>query len=180
MNFDELLEKASTTGDLSRVTELAEEAQKLQDEIEALEGRLKILKDEQNEILRKRLPDMFDEVGLEELKLRDGTRFIIKPFVSGSIPKGEFEREAALQWLEQNGGEHIITATVELAFGKSELERAKALAEELVAEGYEPSTGLGVHPSRLHAFARERQAAGEELPEKLLGLHLGRYAKVIK
>lgn len=184
MDIEELLEEASTQekdeGELSRIRKLAEDAKRLEDEIAALDERKKCLSGELNEILQRELPDLFAEVGVDEIGLPDGTKYVIKDFVSGSLPKGEFEKEAAIAWIEQNGGAETIKATVNLSFGKSEYERAKAVARDLAEQGFEPSTDLGMHPSTLQAFVREKLKNGEEVPTELLGVYVGRRAKIVK
>lgn len=183
-NLEDLIEEASAEapdeGELTRVTRLAEEAQSLQNIIADLEDEVKERKRQLNDILQRQLPDMFAEIGIDEIRTKDGTKFVIRDFVSGSLPKDEFGKRVALEWLEQHGGADIIKATVNLAFGKDEYEVAREIAADLEARGYNPSTDLGVHASTLAAFARDRLKNGEEVNTEILGLHIGRHAKIVK
>lgn len=92
------------------------------------------------------LPDMLDEFGLESLTLKDGTKLTVKPFVAAHISK-EHEPEA-FQWLQDHGYGDII----------------------------KERTVINVHPSTLKAWAKERVESGDNIPDDLFGVYVGRKA----
>lgn len=157
---------------------LAGESVELERAVELAEEQLKSLKQQLNELKSKRLPDLMAESGFSEMKLPDGTKISITEFVSGSLPKGEIEREQAIRWLTEHGAADIIKTEVKTSFGRNEHNQAIHIAEGLREQGLQVYMESGVHSATLQSFARERLRSGEEIPLDMLGLYSGQVAKI--
>ena len=182
MNDDDFFfgEDAQQPADLKALVALANEALALEREVAAIEGHLKERNGLLNDYKLKRIPDAMAEAGLAsgELKLDDGSSIKVEEFVSGSLPKEEAKRSAAITLLGTIGGETLIKNELSLNFEKREHNKALDLLERLRGEGYEPTLASTVHPQSLMAFVREKLRAGEEVDYETLGCFVGRKAKI--
>lgn len=162
-----------TSDGLKTVQLLAEEQLKLEAAIIQAEAVLKSLTEKHKLVSEQKLPTALEEFGLSEVKLADGKKIIIKPYVSCSI-KSE-DQEAAFNWLRENGFGDLIKRTLSAGFGKGEDDKAEALLSELVKAGYNVEDKTGVHNQTLKAFVKEQIDAGnEELPKELFNVYEGK------
>lgn len=135
-----------TDEQLKRVSCKAQDLKAQRERVEYLEDQLKSAKGTLQLIETEDIPSLMDEMGLESISLLDGTKLSVKPFVSAHISK---EREPeAFQWLQDHGYGDII----------------------------KERTVVNVHPSTLKAWAKERTEAGDNIPDDLFGVYVGRKA----
>ena len=158
----------------SSIQSLADQIQMLEGlnhRIELSENNLKDLKKEHDRLSGEVIPTMMAEMGLAHLKLSDGSTVDVKPNYSASITIAN--REAAFNWLRDNGLGDIIKNDITVSFGKNEENKAAdyaALAEE---RGYQPTQKLKVEPMTLKALVRERIEAGKDMPTELFNIYVG-------
>lgn len=142
-----------------------------------LEEDLKAAKKALHTLRSSRIPDIMDELGMDSVTFR-GWKVTISDFVSGSLPKDPEANARAIQWLEAEDAGGLIKTDLSLAFGRSQHNEALDLAGRLEAEGLAPAVKSSVHPQTLHSFARERIRNGESLDVEVLGLYVGKVAKM--
>lgn len=164
--------------DVQMIVELAEEVADVERSVEELEGALKEAKKRLNLLKTKRIPEEMARIEMEEFKLPSGIRIKITDFVSGSLPKEEDKRIAAIDWLDANEGGGLIKTELSVFFNRDFREEALKVENELAEAGWAPELKENVHPQTLQAFARERLKNGEDVPFDLLGLYSGRIAKI--
>ena len=140
-------------------------------EIADLEEQLKKKKDYKKHLAENVLPNLFSEVGLSELKLADGRHLKVSNYYGASIK--EEKKQAAFNWLRDNGFGDLIKNQVSCSFGRNEDEKAKSLIDSLQSQGYQSMQREWVEPSTLRAFIREQHEAGKQLPMDLLGAFVG-------
>lgn len=140
-------------------------------EIADLEEQLKKKKDYKKHLAENVLPNLFSEVGLSELKLADGRHLKVSNYYGASIK--EEKKQAAFNWLRDNGFGDLIKNQVSCSFGRNEDEKAKSLIDNLQSLGYQSMQREWVEPSTLRAFIREQHEAGKQLPMDLLGAFVG-------
>ena len=172
INFEEdqqnLVDKTASVQSLADQIELLEGLNK---RIEINETNLKDLKKEHDRLSGEVIPTMMAEMGLAHLKLMDGSTVDVKPHYSASITIAN--REAAFNWLRENGLGEIIKNEISVSFGRNEDNKAAdyaALAEE---RGFQPTQKLKVEPMTLKALVRERLEAGKEMPTELFNVFVG-------
>jgi hypothetical protein len=115
--------------------------EKLEEQLKECSATIRTLREED-------IPALMAELQLTEIKLETGEKISIVPEVYASIPVER--REEAYGWLEEHGFGGLIKTEVLVAFGKEQLDKAKALAEQLVALGFVPEL------SRWRCSARAR------------------------
>ena len=159
------------TDNIQSLADQVERLEDLQRDIELREENLKKLKKKQEHGSGEVIPTMMAEMGLSHLKLMDGSSVDVKPNYSANITIAN--REAAFNWLRNNGLGDIIKNEISVSFGRNEDNKAAdyaALAEE---RGYQPTQKLKVEPMTLKALVRERIEAGKEMPTELFNIFVG-------
>lgn len=135
--------------------------------VEQAELNLKEAKERARILREETIPSAMQELGLEELKLDTGQKLSVKQDVYASIPSAQ--KDAAFQWLEDNGFGGLIKVEVAADFRKGEAENAMALFKELQERGLQVGFDQSVHAQTLKAFLREQLAAGTNVPLDIFG-----------
>ena len=150
------------------------------------EERLRKLKEQYRRLSEEDLPQKMAELGMQDLRLKDGSRITIDMFYATRINNNN--RDAAHAWLRQQGHGDIIKNQVSVAFGKGEDATARetmALLEEFLQKnGNIPTQRESVHPSTLKAFVKERIESGDSAftvdTQKLFSVYQGKRTKITK
>ena len=156
------------------IQSLADQVQRLEGllrRIELSEDNLKDLKKEHQRISGEVIPTMMSEMGLSELKLQDGSHLKVSTSYRATIT--EANKEAAFNWLRNNGLGDIIKNEISVSFGRNEDNKAASYAELAKGQGLEPTQKLKVEPMTLKALVRERLEAGKEMPTELFNIYVG-------
>lgn len=161
------------------VAKLASKQAALAAEIETLEMAVKEKKKELQRVAEQDLPEAMDIIGMAEFTLVDGTKISIKKFYNASIPADR--KDEAFTWLDENGHSGIIKTEVSVAFGRGDLEIARAFVEfasEFSQAPINPELGQEVHWSTLRSFVREQIEGGSDFPREMFGVYIGRKAEL--
>ena len=178
---DEMINDSKDFLDTVEVTTIAQECVNLkqkEDEIAELEDKLKKKKEEADHISSKVIPELLAEQGLSEIKLADGSKVSVKQEFRATLPKDEVRRDAAYQWLRDQGLGDIIKNNVSVTFGKGEDDKAQSLIDLAVANGYEPSQTSDVAWNTLTALYEERVKAGLDMPSDVFSLWIKDKTKI--
>ena len=172
INFEEDQAKVITkTGNIQSLADQVERLESLQSRLELQEENIKNTKKELEHISGEIIPTMMAEMGLSHLKLMDGSSVDVKPNYSANITIAN--REAAFNWLRNNGLGDIIKNEILVSFGRNEDNKAADYAALAQERGYQPTQKLKVEPMTLKALVRERIEAGKELPTELFNVFVG-------
>jgi len=172
INFEEDQAKVITkTGNIQSLADQVERLENLNQEIEKKEKDLKQRKKDLEHISGEVIPTMMSEMGLSHLKLMDGSSVDVKPNYSANITIAN--REAAFNWLRNNGLGDIIKNEISVSFGRNEDNKAADYAALAQERGYQPTQKLKVEPMTLKALVRERNEAGKEMPTELFNVFVG-------
>jgi hypothetical protein len=167
--------------DQENVLHKTENIQSLADQVEKLESltkrldlqedNIKSTKKELEHLSGEVIPTMMSEMGLSHLKLVDGSSVDVKPHYSANITIAN--KEAAFNWLRNNGLGDIIKNEISVSFGRNEDNKAADYAELARGQGLEPQQKLKVEPMTLKALVRERIEAGKDMPTELFNVFVG-------
>ena len=174
MTIDFETDKANVlqkTDNIQSLADQVERLERLQKDIELREENLKNLKWKVEQLSGEVIPTMMSEMGLSHLKLMDGSSVDVKPNYSASITIAN--REAAFNWLRNNGLGDIIKNEILVSFGRNEDNKAADYAALAQERGYQPTQKLKVEPMTLKALVRERIEAGKEMPTELFNIFVG-------
>ena len=159
------------TDNIQSLADQVERLEDLQKRLELQEENMKNTKKELEHISGEVIPTMMSEMGLSHLKLMDGSSVDVKPNYSATITVAN--REAAFNWLRQNGLGDIIKNEISVSFGRNEDNKAADYADLAKSHGFEPTQKLKVEPMTLKALVRERLEAGKEKPTEIFNVFVG-------
>jgi len=172
INFEEDQAKVITkTENIQSLADQVERLENLNQEIEKKEKDLKQRKKDLEHISGEVIPTMMAEMGLSHLKLMDGSSVDVKPNYSANITIAN--REAAFNWLRNNGLGDIIKNEISVSFGRNEDNKAADYAVLAKGQGFQPTQKLKVEPMTLKALVRERIESGKEMPTELFNVFVG-------
>ena len=170
INFEEdqqdLVDKTASIQSLADQIQMLEGLNK---RIETSENNLKDLKKKRDHISGEVIPTMMSEMGLAELKLHDGSHLKVSTSYRATIT--EANKEAAFNWLRNNGLGDIIKNEISVSFGRNEDNKAANYAELAKGQGFQPTQKMKVEPMTLKALVRERIEAGKDMPTEIFGVY---------
>lgn len=139
--------------------------------VEATTDRLAHLTAEKTRLETEVLPALFAEAGITQLKTADGETVKLGLVASGSLPKDEEGRKAAIEWLAANGYNEVIEAKVVASWARGDRDKAEALFNELRGDNSMKLTlDESVNHMTLGALAKRRVQQGLETPLATLGV----------
>ncbi len=160
---------ADQTDVLGRISVLADKMHDIDKQIAESELKTKKLKAEHEQIAVEQLPELFEQVGMSELKTRSGLPLKLKNKVHTNISKGR--KPTAIAWLDANGQGGMVKRCVIIDFDKTQEEKVAALIR-LIGKGWPNNrTELDVHASTVKAFVTRQLADGKEIPADIFGIH---------
>ena len=123
-------------GQLSSVSNIAEQILAEQQRVENLEGDLKAAKAKLLKLTDEELPAAMQELNLSAFALADGSQVSLTPTYGARIPKDK--EQAAFEWLRQRNEADLIKNTVTVRFNKEQDNEARALVEDLRKKELQP------------------------------------------
>lgn len=167
---------------MSRVARLIQEALQLEQAIKKAEETLNKMRAKHLMLTTVDLPEAMTEIGSSHFTTDNHIRCEVSYKVYGSLPSREKpeERYAAIEYLKEHDGAHLITSTVEVDFAKGDIRNANKLYRmlntrvrrgEIDAE-VEPIVKVdsNVHHSSLAAWGRARVAENKPVDLARVGL----------
>ena len=173
-NIDFEEDQTKMLGKTENIQSLADQVEKLNtldQQVALLEKNLKQKKKDFEYLSGEVIPTMMAEMGLSQLKLMDGSLIDVKPNYSANITIAN--RDAAFNWLRNNGLGDIIKNEISVSFGRNEDNKAADYAALASERGYQPTQKLKVEPMTLKALVRERIENGKEMPTELFNVFVG-------
>ena len=159
------------TTNINKLADKIKELQAQQAQLQIQEDAVKQKKKDIEHLSGEVIPTMLSEMGLSFLKLQDGSSVEVKTNYSATITQAN--KEAAFNWLRENGLGDIIKNEISVSFGRNEDNKAADYAELAKSQGLDPMQKLKVEPMTLKALVRERMEAGKEMPTELFNIYVG-------
>ena len=168
---------ARAFADLDKLTLQAE---RLTVQRKQVEDQLQKLKQAEEQLLNKDIPELLGRMRLDECTTASGISVKVKREIKASLPGHERveARMGALRWLIEHGHGGVIKNQVSVALERGEDTRADDLVVELRTKGFEVEAKKDVHASTLGALVRELVANGTIVPRDLFNLFDMRLAKL--
>jgi len=157
------------TDNIQSLADQVEKLESLNTRLQLQEDNIKNTKKDIERISGEVIPTMMTEMGLSELKLQDGSHLKVATSYKAHI--SEANKEAAYNWLRNNGLGDIIKNEISVSFGKDEDNKAASYVDLAKSQGLEPSRKMKVEPMTLKALVRERLEAGKEMPTEIFGVY---------
>lgn len=174
LDAEEALKTIPAKEKIGALAKLAYEQLELEQEIARIEAHLSDKKKEYNEISEIKIPEIMDELSIDEFRLANGVKVSVNPYYSGKITD-----VAALKWLEDNQHADIIKGEVNIpfpkGFSKEQLRLLVKVAEQI---GLSANVGEQVHPSTLRAWIKDMVQKGQQFPRELFNVYVGKRTKL--
>jgi hypothetical protein len=159
---------------LGQLSKLVTQQLYIERQIKETEETLSKLKSDLAKVSEFEIPDLFNELGLQEFRIFSGIKVSVKPYYSGKITSQE-----AYEWLEQHGHGGIIKGEVSIAFPKGyDKTKLNEIAKAASAVGLFAETLETVHPSTLRAWIKETIETGGEIDRTLFNIYEGMRTKL--
>jgi hypothetical protein len=170
---------ARAFADLDKLTLAAE---RLTEQRKKAEDQLQKLKQAEEQLLNKDIPELLGRMRLDECTTASGILVKVKREIKASLPGHERveARMGALRWLVDHGHGGVIKNQVSVALDRGEDSRADDLVVELRGKGFDVEAKKDVHASTLGALVRELVAAGTIVPREYFNLFDLRIAKLAR
>ena len=169
---------APTEQQLSSISLWASKALELHANIEQVEEHLGFLKKELQIIEEVNLPQALLEAGLEEFKLKGGTKISIEEVLQGGLSKDEEKRAFTLDWIIKEGGGDIIRDHFEIDYPKGRLSEAEVLRKLLISNRISFDEFESIHAQTMKAFLREKMKGGTIPPFEDMGIRYFKKANI--
>ena len=156
------------TDNIQSLADQVERLEAMQQQLEIQEDAIKEKKKQIQHVSGEVIPTMMSEMGLAELKLQDGSHLKVSTSYRATIT--EANKEAAFNWLRNNGLGDIIKNEISVSFGRNEDNKAASYAELAKGQGFQPTQKMKVEPMTLKALVRERIEAGKDMPTEIFGV----------
>jgi len=170
---------ARAFAELDKLTLMAERAIETRKKAEDV---LTKLKQTEERLLNKEIPDLLAKMRLDECTTASGIEVKVKRDIKASLPGHDRveARMGALRWLVDQGHGGVIKNNVTVALDRGEDTRADELIVELRAKGFAVEAKKDVHASTLGALVRELMADGKIVPRDLFNLFDMRVCKLTR
>ena len=159
------------TNNIQSLADQVERLESLNARLALQEDNMKSTKKDIERLSGEVIPTMMTEMGLSELKLQDGSHLKVSTSYKAHIT--EANKQAAFNWLRDNGLGDIIKNEISVSFGRGEDNKAAHYAELAKGQGLDPTQKLKVEPMTLKALVRERIEAGKEMPTEIFNVFVG-------
>jgi hypothetical protein len=170
---------ARAFADLDKLTLQAE---RLTAQRKQAEDQLQKIKQAEEQLLNKDIPELLAKMRLEECTTASGIQVKVKREIKASLPGHDRveARMGALSWLIEHGHSGVIKNSVAVVLDRGEDARADELVVELRGKGFEVESKKDVHASTLSALVRELVADGKIVPRDIFNLFDMRLARLTR
>jgi hypothetical protein len=175
MNYETFVTEP-TEDQLVRLSNLVHNQLELESQIKTLEHTMKNFQAQLRQVSEVDIPNLLDETGLSEVKLRDGTKVVVREDLRVSTTGKN--RDVINRWLTEIGCEDLIRDEVVASFNRGEGERAEELLRHLTLLGVLSDRKRYVNPQSFAALLREMRDKGEDVPLERLGVFVQRRAQL--
>lgn len=187
---EDSLEVDSVNGDsgLAALSALVTRANQVDIEVARAEDQLKKLKEDQLDLKQRRIPDLMDELDMASFTTKSGLKVGVTKKVRAKIT--DATRGPAIEWFIRMNFERMVKNEFKLALdkgnevkpvdddGKEGESQVDLLIKSLDKLKLPYTNKKNVHPSSLAAFVKQRDAAGEEVPDDLFNVFRFSEAKI--
>jgi uncharacterized Fe-S cluster-containing radical SAM superfamily enzyme len=158
-----------------RVMQIKKEILEIKDKLEQREARL-------NSLVSREMPALFEESGTDRIGIPEyDIDLVMKNYYHANIAANWplEKREAAFNYLEEQGHGDLVRVDVTVSFGKQEATEARMLAEHLRTKfGYQPTIEKTIPWNSLTAWLKEQVEKYGRVPLlEMIGATVGKTVK---
>jgi len=158
---------------LQTILRLGDELEAIDSQIQEHDTHIKTLKERKKQIQEQQLPDMMDDLSLEELALTSGKKIKAVDFVAARVS----DPETAYKWLEDTNNAGIIKNKIQINLNTGFNRVAELVKEDLANRGVGYMESKNIHHSTLNSFIKEalnNPELSQTLPKQAFGVYEAR------
>jgi hypothetical protein len=153
---------------IQTLTNKASELKVMTEHLEYLQEAVKKAEETIKNLSEQELPMLMNEIGMQQFKLQDGTKFEVKPILAVNAPKEKMEEID--EWLDNNGHSGLVKTTI-LVPKTVPHDALEKLLIEFKAQGFDFDVTKSIHWQTLNKWAREMEEEGYAIPEDLFKVY---------
>jgi len=157
---------------LEKLSALANDQWEAEKDLRVAEQGVVDAKKALRKISEEEIPELMDELGIEDFTTSSGIAVSVKENIRASISKANAME--AFKWLRENGHAGLIKRSITI-IAKDDEQGTEIMSS---VSDYEATDKAAVHAGTLSAWAREKLHEGEDIPMELLGIFRQRVSKV--
>ena len=185
-SFVKAEKKIASEDKLKAIRDLVAEARSNEKKMSDLQEQLKELSAAVNDTYQKKLPDLYQEVGIDNISLpADGNYPAVdaklQDYYSANIAAGwaPERRQEAFKWLEDHGHGDLIKTAVSAQLPREKRAAAKKLIALIEKAGFAAEVKEAVHSGTLSAWLKEQIELGAPIPPlELIGGSIGKVVRL--
>jgi hypothetical protein len=166
-DYSDFQKRPQSDDALAKLTQLAEDQLAATSALTEAEEQVTAKKEALRLIAEVAVPELMDELGMEEFTTTSGIKVKVSTKIRASISAEH--QAAAFRWLRENNHEALIKREVKMQFGMGEDEIAQETIEKL--DGLPLQDKSSVHNGTLVKFITEMLEGGKPIPEELFNIH---------
>ncbi len=174
-NYGDFIDAPTASG-FDELDKLVNKQREYEEEVKRLEDEFRAAKAKLANVSERLLPDLMDEMGLEEFKTKSGFKIKINKKLRVSIAGDK--KMPALQWLREHEYGDVIKQTVSIPFTVNEAEEATKLVEELKGRFRMVGKDQKVESATLTALITKLLKQGVDVPLATFGAYEQRTTKI--
>lgn len=156
---------------LARLSQLALEQHQAEQRVEAAKEALAQAQEALRQVAEVAIPELMDEVGMEEFKTRSGLRIKVDEKLRVSIRRDRVDD--ACEYMHEVGSGSLVKRFFTIKFGRDEEKWARKFEADLRRRKRQLQVDRTkkVEPSTLKKWVNDRLKVGEDVPEELFSVH---------
>jgi hypothetical protein len=176
LSFDEFDEQEQNEDTLQRLTRMIDTMLLAETQLRIAEEEAAKVKAFFVKLTQQDIPALMQEVGFEQIKMKDGRYLTLKEEISCAITA--VKEQACFNWLRDNGFGTYVKCNLIVPFDDPQAAAVEAARFE--AELVPVALKEAVNPASLKALLKERLAAGYEVPMDLFSVFPYNVVKLTK
>ncbi len=163
---------------LAQLSRMALEQQTREAEVARLEAELAQANVALDNIAESGIPALMDEVGMQEFRTKDGLQIKVSEKLFYSLSKEK--KDAALKWVDENGGGDLLRRSFEILFTKDQEVWASKFERDC-KQRKKPlniTRQQAIAPATLKKFLTDLMTDGDDVPLELFGAFHRKRAKI--
>lgn len=148
--------------------QLGDRLDQINKQVEEKEKEIHALKEQYNNIERRLLPELFEELGVQEIVLRDGTKIRLNSFYVGRLTP--VNKEEAFHWLSDRNLDSIVKNKIDISLERGSQDTLRVIKAFCEENAIPFNLKEDIHHATLKSFINE-QMENPDFPKELFNVH---------
>jgi hypothetical protein len=177
-DYSSYVDDAPDEEKLKTLSRLAQQQHEAEQAVEKANEALSKAQDVLRDLQERQIPSLMDEIGIAQFTTTTGLNIAISEKLRISVPKAN--KKAAMEWIEEHGGEALIKRLFTIQFGKGDEKWARKFQRDLNQRKKKVNCVITVDcpAATTKKFITDQLESGTEVPLQLFGGYHQRQSKI--